>query len=46
METTDRNVNHPNEETIAAIEDVRNGRNVSQSFSSVQEWMVDLNTED
>ncbi len=36
----------PNAETIAAIEDVRNGRNLSRSFSSVKELMEDLNAED
>lgn len=36
----------PNAETIRAIEDVRKGRNLSRSFSSVKEMMKDLNTED
>lgn len=36
----------PNAETLKAIEDVRNGRNLSQSFSSVEELMEDLNAEE
>ena len=36
----------PNAETIRAIEDVRHGRNLSRAFSSVEELMEDLNTED
>ena len=36
----------PNEETLAAIEDVRNGRNLSKAFSSVEELMEDLNADD
>ena len=36
----------PNADTIRAIEDVRLGRNVSRSFSSVEELMEDLNAED
>ncbi|MCM1211834.1 MAG: type II toxin-antitoxin system RelB/DinJ family antitoxin [Blautia sp.] len=36
----------PNAETIKAIEDVRHGRNISRSFSSVEELMEDLNAED
>lgn len=36
----------PNEETIKAINDVRHGRNLSRSFSSVEELMEDLNAED
>lgn len=36
----------PNEDTIRAIDDVRNGRNLSQAFSSVEELMEDLNAED
>lgn len=33
----------PNAETIAAIEDVRNGRNLVGPFNSVAELMEDLN---
>ncbi len=36
----------PNTDTIRAIDDVRNGRNLSRSFSSVDELMEDLNAED
>lgn len=36
----------PNADTIRAIEDVRMGRNISRSFSSVEELMEDLNAED
>lgn len=36
----------PNTDTIRAIEDVRHGRNLSRSFSSVEELMEDLNAED
>ncbi|MCM1182201.1 MAG: type II toxin-antitoxin system RelB/DinJ family antitoxin [Roseburia sp.] len=36
----------PNAETIRAMEDVRHGRNLSRSFSSVKELMEDLNAED
>ena len=36
----------PNADTIRAIDDVRHGRNVSCSFSSVEELMEDLNAED
>ena len=36
----------PNADTIRAIDDVRNGRNLSRSFSSVEELMEDLNAED
>ena len=33
----------PNADTIKAIEDVRHGRNLSRTFSSVEELMEDLN---
>lgn len=33
----------PNQETLAAIDDVNQGRNLSRSFSSVSELMEDLN---
>lgn len=33
----------PNRETIAAIDDVNNGRNLSKPFHSVSELMEDLN---
>lgn len=36
-------LNSPNSETIAAIDDVDNGRNLSRSFHSVSELMEDLN---
>lgn len=36
----------PNADTIRAIDDVRHGRNVSRSFSSVEELMEDLKAED
>lgn len=39
-------MNIPNVETIKAIEDIRHGRNLSRSFSSVEELMEDLNAED
>lgn len=35
-----------NEETIQAIENVRNRQNFSRGFSSVQELMEDLNADD
>ena len=35
----------PNADTIRAIDDVRYGRNVSRSFSSVEELMEDLNAD-
>lgn len=38
-------MNIPNTETIRAIEDVRHGRDLSCSFSSVEELMEDLNAE-
>lgn len=33
----------PNAETLAAIDDVNHGRNLSRSFHSVEELMEDLN---
>ena len=33
----------PNAETLAAIDDVNNGRNLSKLFHSVEELMEDLN---
>ena len=36
----------PNEETIRAIENVRNGVGLSRSFHSVSELMEDLNADD
>lgn len=36
----------PNAETIAAIEDIENKRNLSRGFSSVAELMEDLNADD
>lgn len=33
----------PNTETLAAIDDVNHGRNLSKSFHSVKELMEDLN---
>lgn len=36
----------PNADTIKAIEDVRNGVNVSRNFTSVKELMEDLNADD
>ena len=35
-----------NADTARAIDDVRHGRNLSRSFSSVEELMEDLNAED
>lgn len=36
----------PNADTIRAIDDVKHRRNLSRSFSSVEELMEDLNAED
>ncbi len=36
-------LNTPNAETIAAIDDVNNGRNLSKTFHSVKDLMEDLN---
>lgn len=33
----------PNAETLAAIDDVNHGRNLSKTFSSIEELMEDLN---
>ncbi len=42
----DISMNVPNAETVRAIEDVRNGRNLSRGFSSVEELMEDLDADD
>ncbi len=39
-------IERPNAETIAAIEDVKNGRNLIGPFDSVEEMMEALNEED
>ncbi len=39
-------MNIPNADIIRAIDDIRQGRNLSRSFSSVGELMEDLNAED
>ena len=36
-------LNTPNAETLASIDDVNHGRNLSRSFHSVEELMADLN---
>jgi DNA-damage-inducible protein J len=36
----------PNDETLAAIEDVNQNRNMSKSFHSVKELMEDLDADD
>lgn len=36
-------LNTPNAETLAAIDDVNHGRNLSKTFHSVEELMEDLN---
>lgn len=36
-------LNSPNAETLAAIDDVNHGRNLSKTFHSVEELMEDLN---
>lgn len=36
-------LDRPNAETLAAIDDVDHGRNLSRSFHSVEELMEDLN---
>lgn len=36
-------LNIPNAETLAAIDDVNHGRNLSKTFQSVEELMEDLN---
>lgn len=35
-----------NEETLQAIHDARNGKNLSREFTSISELMEDLNAED
>ena len=42
----DMRLNIPNEETLAAIQDVNQNRNMSRSFSSVKELMEDLDADD
>ncbi|MCL2088488.1 MAG: type II toxin-antitoxin system RelB/DinJ family antitoxin [Oscillospiraceae bacterium] len=37
--------NTPNQETVAAINDVKSRKNLSRSFSSVEELMEDLNAD-
>ena len=39
-------LNIPNEETLAAIQDVNLGRNMSRQFHSVKELMEDLDADD
>lgn len=39
----DVSLDTPNAETLAAIDDVNNGRNLSRTFHSVEELMEDLN---
>lgn len=39
----DAYLSSPNQETIQAIDDVNNHRNMSRKFSSVEELMEDLN---
>lgn len=39
----DLRIEKPNAETLAAIDDVNNNRNMSKSFDSVQALMEDLN---
>ncbi|MDE6595201.1 MAG: hypothetical protein K2K44_04245 [Oscillospiraceae bacterium] len=36
----------PNAETRAVLDDMKNGRNMSRTFTSVKELMEDLNAED
>jgi len=42
----DMRLNTPNEETIAAIQDVNLSRNMSRQFHSVKELMEDLDADD
>ena len=42
----DMRLDTPNDETVAAIEDVRLGRNLNGPFSSVGELMENLNADD
>jgi len=39
-------LNIPNEETLAAIQDVNKGRSMSRQFNSVKELMEDLDADD
>jgi len=39
-------LNTPNEETLAAIEDVNSNRNMSRQFHSVKELIEDLDADD
>jgi DNA-damage-inducible protein J len=39
----DLRLDTPNEETLAAIDDVNNNRNMSKTFDSVKDLMDDLN---
>ena len=39
-------LNIPNEETLAAVQDVNMGRNMSRQFHSVKELMEDLDADD
>ena len=39
-------LNNPNKETIEAIDNVNNNTNMSKTFNSISEMMVDLNAED
>ncbi len=39
-------LDHPNIETVKAIYDVNNNQNMSKTFNSIEEMMVDLNAED
>ena len=42
----DMRLNTPNDETLAAIQDVNLNRNMSKPFNSVKELMDDLNADD
>jgi len=42
----DMRLNVPNEETLAAINDVNSGRNMSRQFHSIRELMEDLDADD
>ena len=42
----DMRLNTPNEETLAAIQDVNLNRNMSRPFNSVKELMEDLDADD
>lgn len=43
MEPFEVSLNIPNAETLAAIDDVNHGRNLSKTFHSVADLMEDLN---